>query len=140
MNYNWLDNFKGVKVDFIPNFSDYGYWAFLDNEGMLVIGEERGRYGGQLYRGPWKGEDTPYLSDIKKEQPKLFSKITNFYEKEFGNLTLEKKKTTKTVYVSYSVLKTVEVPDDWNDREIKDYLEGIAPEDYNDMEYDVEED
>ena len=140
MNYNWLDNFKGVKVDFTPNFSDYGYWAFLDNEGMLVIGEERGYYGGQLYRGPWKGEDTPYLSDIKKEQPKLFSKITNFYEKEFGNLTLEKKKTTKTVYVSYSVLKTVEVPDDWNDREIKDYLEGIAPEDYNDMEYDVEED
>ena len=140
MNYNWLDNFKGVKVDFTPNFSDYGYWAFLDNEGMLVIGEERGYYGGQLYRGPWKGEDTPYLSDIKKEQPKLFSKITNFYEKEFGNLTLEKKKTTKTVYVSYSVLKTVEVPEDWNDREIKDYLEGIAPEDYNDMEYDIEED
>ena len=107
---------------------------------MLVIGEERGYYGGQLYRGPWKGEDTPYLSDIKKEQPKLFSKITNFYEKEFGNLTLEKKKTTKTVYVSYSVLRTVEVPDDWNDREIKDYLEDIAPEGYNDMEYDVEED
>lgn len=140
MNYNWLDNFKGVKVDFTPNFSDYGYWAFLDNDGMLVIGEERGCYGGQLYRGSWKGEDTPYLSDIKKEQPKLFSKITNFYEKEFGNLTLEKKKTTKTVYVSYSVLKTVEVPEDWNDREIKDYLEGIAPEGYNDMEYDVEED
>lgn len=140
MNYNWLDNFKGVKVDFTPNFSDYGYWAFLDNDGMLVIGEERGCYGGQLYRGSWKGEDTPYLSDIKKEQPKLFSKITNFYEKEFGNLTLEKKKTTKTVYVSYSVLKTVEVPEDWNDREIKYYLEGIAPEGYNDMEYDVEED
>ena len=140
MNYNWLDNFKGVKVDFTPNFSNYGYWAFLDNDGMLVIGEERGYYGGQLYRGPWKGEDTPYLSDIKKEQPKLFSKIMNFYEKEFGNLTLEKKKTTKTLYVSYSVLKVVEVPDDWNDREIKDYLEGIAPESYNDMEYDVEED
>mgnify|MGYP003459885056 FL=1 len=45
-----------------------------------------------------------------------------------------------TLYVSYSVLKVVEVPDDWNDREIKDYLEGIAPEDYNDMEYDVAED
>lgn len=63
MNYNWLDNFKGVKVDFTPDFSDYGYWAFLDNEGMLVIGEERGCDGGQLYRGPWKGENTPYLSE-----------------------------------------------------------------------------
>ena len=45
-----------------------------------------------------------------------------------------------TIYVSYSVLKIVEVPDDWNDREIKDYLEGIAPEYYNDIEYDVKED
>lgn len=47
---------------------------------------------------------------------------------------------TKTVYVSYSVLKTFEVPEDWNDREITDYLEGMAPEDYNDMEYVVKED
>ena len=45
-----------------------------------------------------------------------------------------------TLYVSYTVLKMVEVPDDWNDREIKDYLEGMAPEDYDDMEYDVKED
>ena len=47
---------------------------------------------------------------------------------------------TKTVYVSYSVLKTFEAPEDWNDREITDYLEGMAPEDYNDMEYVVKED
>lgn len=45
-----------------------------------------------------------------------------------------------TLYVSYSVLKTVEVPEDWNDREIKDYLEGIAPEEYNDMVYVIKED
>lgn len=45
-----------------------------------------------------------------------------------------------TLCVSYSVLKTVEVPEDWNDREIKDYLEGIAPEDYNDMDYSIKED
>ena len=45
-----------------------------------------------------------------------------------------------TLYVSYSVLKMVEVPDDWNDREIKDYFESIAPEGYNDMEYYVSED
>lgn len=104
------------------------------------MGKSEGRDGGQLYRGPWKGENTPYLSDIKKEQPKLFSRITNFYEREFENLTLEKEKMMKTVYVSYSVLKIVDVPDNWNDREIKDYLEGIAPEDYNDMVYDIKED
>lgn len=44
------------------------------------------------------------------------------------------------VYVSYSILKTVEVPEDWSDKEINDYLEGIAPEDYNDMEYSIKED
>lgn len=44
-----------------------------------------------------------------------------------------------TLYVSYSVLKTVEVPEDWNDREIKDYLEGIASEEYNDMIYVIKE-
>lgn len=45
-----------------------------------------------------------------------------------------------TLYVSYSVVKTVEVPEDWNDREIRDYLEGIVPEGYNDMVYDIKED
>ena len=45
-----------------------------------------------------------------------------------------------TLYVSYSVLKTVEIPEDWTDREIEDYLEGMAPEDYNDMEYTIKED
>ena len=136
-HYTWLDDFKGVKYDFTPNPPYYGFWAFLDNEGMLVIGEERGRDGGQLYRGPWKGKETPYLFEIKKEQPKLYSKIVDYCEKESKNF---QKKMTKTVYVSYSVLKTFEVPEDWNDREITDYLEGMAPEEYNDMEYVVKED
>lgn len=140
MHCTWLDDFKGVKYDFTPNPPYYGFWAFLDNEGMLVIGEERGRDGGRFYRGPWKGKKTPYLSEIKKEQPKLYSKIVDYYGKEFGKFAFEEKKMTKTVYVSYSILKTVEVPEDWSDREINDYLEGIAPEDYNDMVYDVEED
>lgn len=148
MNYNWLDNFKGVKNDFTPNPPDYGFWAFLDNEGMLVIGEERGREGGLLYRGPWKGEKTPYLSEIKKEQPKLYSKITYFYKQELVNVTQEEKKTTKTVHVAYSILKTVEVPADWDDEEINNYLEGIDPEDFitsddfidAEMVYEVEED
>ena len=84
---------------------------------------------------------TYFYGDMNDDDTvKYVDKIIDYYEKGFGKFTFEKKKTTKTVYVSYSVLKTVEVPDDWNDREIKDYLEGIAPEDYNDMEYDIEED
>lgn len=44
------------------------------------------------------------------------------------------------IIAHYSGFKIVDVPDNWNDREIKDYLEGIAPEDYNDMVYDIKED
>lgn len=44
------------------------------------------------------------------------------------------------IFVIYSVKKVFEVPEDWNDREIEDYLEGFASEDYSDMMYEVEED
>lgn len=129
-----------AKVQLSFGDSNWEFWGFIDNEGILTIG--KGGWGHEiLYYGPWKGENTPYLSEIKKEQPKLYSKIVDYYEKELGALRWEKeKKMTKTVYVSYSVLKTFEVPEDWNDREITDYLEGMAPEDYNDMEYVVKED
>lgn len=110
--------------------------------------KSEGVRGGLLYRGPWKGRKTPYLSAIKKEQPKLYSKITYFYKQEFGNVTQEKNKITKTVHVTYSISKTVEVPADWDDEEINNYLEGIDPEDFitfddfidADMVYEVEED
>lgn len=45
----------------------------------------------------------------------------------------------RTIYVFYSVLDPFEVPEDWTDKEINDYLEDMAPEGYNDIEYDVEE-
>ena len=44
------------------------------------------------------------------------------------------------VYATYTVLKTFEVPEEWTDKEIVDYIEYFAPEDYNDMVFDVEED
>lgn len=43
------------------------------------------------------------------------------------------------VYVSYSISKMVAIPDDWSDKEINDYLDYIAPEGYDNMIYDVEE-
>lgn len=140
---------RGDKAEVQLSFGDstWGFWGFIDNEGILTIG--KGGWGHEiLYHGPWKGEKTPYLSEIKKEQPKLYSKITYFYKQELGNVTQEEKKTTKTVHVAYSILKTVEVPADWDDEEINNYLEGIDPEDFitsddfidADMVYEVEED
>lgn len=41
MRYDWLDDFKGVKVVFTPESFDYGYWAFIDKEGNLVLMPEK---------------------------------------------------------------------------------------------------
>jgi len=57
---------KYFKGSFSQDYG-YGYYAFVDNNGLLVIGEERGREGGELYRGEYKGEKTPWLNDIKEE-------------------------------------------------------------------------
>lgn len=69
----------------------YGYYAFVDNNGRLVIGEERGREGGELYRGEYKGENTPWLSDIKKENVRLYNSIVKY----FNEHTNEHKPSTK---------------------------------------------
>ena len=57
----------------------YGYYAFVDNNGLLVIGEERGREGGELYRGEYKGEKTPWLNDIKEENVRLYNSIVRYF-------------------------------------------------------------
>lgn len=41
----------------------------------------------------------------------------------------------RTVFVNYSVLDVVEVPDDWTDEEVEKLLEDNAPVNYNDMEW-----
>lgn len=46
----------------------------------------------------------------------------------------------RTVYVSYSILDVVEVPDDWTDEEVEKLLEDNAPINYNDMEWEYKED
>lgn len=70
---------------FVGSFSQpygYGYYAYADNDGNLVIGEERGREGGELYRGEYKGINTPYMNNIKKESIKLYNSIASFFDKE----------------------------------------------------------
>ena len=87
---------RGDKAEVQISFGDstWGFWGFINNEGILTIGN--GGWGQEiLYCGPWKGEKTPYLSEIKKEQPKLYSKITYFYNQKFVNLILNRKRKQK---------------------------------------------
>ena len=72
-----ISNHGKVKKIFKGSNFDFGYYAFVDKNGEFVIGEERGREGGELYRGVYKGKNTPWLNDIKKENIKLYNSIVS---------------------------------------------------------------
>lgn len=59
-------------------FHGFGYWACVKND-VFVIGYEGGREGGTLYSGEYKGVDTPYMTDIKSENPKMYNSIVKYY-------------------------------------------------------------
>lgn len=66
----------------------YGWYAYHEN-GKLVIGDNYPHEGGELYRGLYKGENTPYLNEIKKEEPHLYNTIVKFYT-TFSNTDIER--------------------------------------------------
>ena len=66
-------NHGKVKRLFKGSNFNFGYYAFIDRNGQFVIGEERGREGGELYRGEYNGENTPWLNSVKKENIKFIS-------------------------------------------------------------------
>lgn len=65
-----------MKVDFGKSEP---FYAYIDDNDNLVIGEERGRDGGILYAGPWKSSKTPYFLNIMEETPSLFNKLIKYY-------------------------------------------------------------
>lgn len=71
----------------------YGYYAFVDSNGQFVIGEERGREGGELYRGEYKGEKTPWLNDIKKENVRLYNSIVKHFKENANKENANKENT-----------------------------------------------
>ncbi len=64
----------------------YGYYAYVDDNSKLVIGEERGREGGELYRGEYKGENTPWLNEVKKENVRLYNSIVKYFKEHKQNV------------------------------------------------------
>ena len=59
---------------------EWGYYSWYEN-GEIVIEYHAPREGGELYRGEYKGEQTPYLNEIKKENVRMYNDIIKF----FGN-------------------------------------------------------
>jgi hypothetical protein len=79
----------------------YGYFAYIE-DGQLVIGEDWGRDGGILYRGPFSCKDVDhYLHMLQKNAPKLYNSIIQYYAKceKFGISNASAKK--EPYYVRY---------------------------------------
>lgn len=93
-----------------------GWYAYINDDKQLVIGEECGRDGGDLYVGEWKGMDTPYLLDIMKEDSVLFNEILEFFRMDFA---------TVYDYACNKLLEGVEkhLPKALYDKTKADYLE-----------------
>ena len=67
----------------------YGYFAYIE-DGQLVIGEEWGREGGILYKGPYAHVDKHTMRMLENAAPKLYKSIVQYYaelaEREAGAL------------------------------------------------------
>lgn len=54
-----------------------GYYAYF-KDGLLTIGYESGREGGILYRGEYKGENTPFFGNLKAKNRILYNSIVEW--------------------------------------------------------------
>ena len=57
----------------------WGYYAYVEH-GFLVIGENYPHEGGDLYSGEYRGDDTPYMTTLKKDAPRIYNKIVKYFE------------------------------------------------------------
>ena len=60
---------------------EWGWYAYAEND-ILVIGESFPHEGGDLYRGDYKGNNTPYLLKIKEDCPRIYNKIVKYFEED----------------------------------------------------------
>lgn len=65
--------FKGSKGG-----GRYGYYAYIE-DGLLVVGEDWPREGGEIYRGSFVNAFDA-LEVLRKNEPKLFNSIMEYYK------------------------------------------------------------
>lgn len=68
----------GISKKTFAGAEEWGYYSYFEN-GELVIEYHAPREGGELYRGKYMGEQTPYLSDIKMENVRMYNDIVKFF-------------------------------------------------------------
>lgn len=115
---------------------DYGFYAWPENRDTLVIGEERGREGGELYRGKFKGDNTPYMKDIKDENPELYVSIVGYFkERAKAKQYFTKEAYGDCYHVVCVVGKKVESDDILCSWEMDGFIRRLESEDYEKAEY-----
>lgn len=62
----------------------WGWYAYAEDD-VLIIGENFPHEGGDLYRGDYKGKDTPYLLKIKEDCPRIYKNIVKYFEKDINS-------------------------------------------------------
>lgn len=69
-----------MRITFDNTYSIFGYgWSAYLEDGILTINYEAPREGGTLYKGKYKGVETPYLNEIKKEDTILYNSIVKHF-------------------------------------------------------------
>ena len=66
------------KIDFGHDVN--GWWAYVSEDKDLVIGHDYGEMPYEVYRGNFKGVDTPHIFDIMRDDIEMFSKIIKYYD------------------------------------------------------------
>lgn len=66
-----------AKIDW--SHDGTGWWAFVSEDDDLVICHESEENTHEVYRGNFKGLDTPHIFDIMREDIEMFAKIIKYY-------------------------------------------------------------
>lgn len=131
-------NHGKVKKIFKGSHFDFGYYAFVDRNGQFVIGEERGREGGELYRGEYKGENTPYLYRVKNENVKLYNSIVKYFKENFKKQYVIQKAYTGNSKILQYVNGKYETGTIIADYEIHGYISSLENMGYERAYYEKE--
>lgn len=62
-----------MRIDFREYKS--GWWSYVE-DGTFCIGDS---WPHELYRGEYKGNNTPYLLDLKEDDPKQYYRIAEYF-------------------------------------------------------------
>lgn len=67
-----------VKMNF--GHGGIGWWAFVLEDDDLVIGYQSEEKYDEMYRGNFKGVDTPHIFDIMRDDIEMFLNIIKYYK------------------------------------------------------------